>query len=149
MTAAPGAIREEARRSATARRIHLLPLVLALCAGLAFLSLTDGGRAVREAAPVERVLDQFAARFGFGIRQIELTGYRHTDPVHALNVITRDGEQSVLGLGFAGTQKALLQLPWVASATIQIAAAKAEGRRIATQIDDSTLLAPMPGRVLY
>ena len=27
--------------------------------------------------------------------------------------------------------------------------AEAEGRRIATQIDDSTLLAPMPGRVLY
>ncbi|MEM1306916.1 MAG: FtsQ-type POTRA domain-containing protein, partial [Pseudomonadota bacterium] len=43
----------------------------------------------------------------------------HTDPVHALNVITRDGEQSVLGLGFAGTQQALLQLPWVASATIK------------------------------
>ncbi|MEO1693778.1 MAG: FtsQ-type POTRA domain-containing protein [Pseudomonadota bacterium] len=119
LTPAQGAIREEARHSAAARRFHPLPLVFALCAGLAFLSLTDGGRAVREAAPVERVLDQFAARFGFGIRQIELTGYRHTDPVHALNVITRDGEQSVLGLGFAGTQQALLQLPWVASATIK------------------------------
>ncbi|MEL7140301.1 MAG: HlyD family efflux transporter periplasmic adaptor subunit [Pseudomonadota bacterium] len=37
----------------------------------------------------------------------------------------------------------------VATATSQIAAAEAEVRRIATQIDDSTLFAPMPGRVLY
>lgn len=37
----------------------------------------------------------------------------------------------------------------VATADSQIAAAEAEVRRIAAQIADSTLLAPMPGRVLY
>lgn len=37
----------------------------------------------------------------------------------------------------------------VATAESQIAAAEAEARRIAAQIDDSTLFAPMPGRVLY
>lgn len=37
----------------------------------------------------------------------------------------------------------------VATADAQIAAAEAEARRIAAQIDDSTLAAPMPGRVLY
>jgi len=37
----------------------------------------------------------------------------------------------------------------VATAESQIAAAEAEVRRIAAQIEDSTLVAPMPGRVLY
>jgi len=37
----------------------------------------------------------------------------------------------------------------VATTESQIAAAEAEVRRIATQIEDSTLFAPMPGRVLY
>jgi HlyD family secretion protein len=37
----------------------------------------------------------------------------------------------------------------VATAQSQIAAAEAEVRRIAAQIKDSTLVAPMPGRVLY
>jgi HlyD family secretion protein len=37
----------------------------------------------------------------------------------------------------------------VATTESQIAAAEAEARRIAAQIDDSTLFAPMPGRVLY
>ena len=37
----------------------------------------------------------------------------------------------------------------VATGESQIAAAEAEVRRIATQIEDSTLVAPMPGRVLY
>ena len=37
----------------------------------------------------------------------------------------------------------------VATTDSQIAAAKAEVRRIAAQIEDSSLLAPMPGRVLY
>lgn len=37
----------------------------------------------------------------------------------------------------------------VATADSQIAAAEAEARRIAAQIKDSTLLAPIPGRVLY
>lgn len=37
----------------------------------------------------------------------------------------------------------------VATAESQIAAAEAEVRRIAAQIADSTLVAPMPGRVLY
>lgn len=37
----------------------------------------------------------------------------------------------------------------VATADSQIAAAEAEVRRIATQIEDSSLFAPMPGRVLY
>ena len=37
----------------------------------------------------------------------------------------------------------------VATATSQIAAAKAEDRWIATQIDDSTLVEQMPGRALY
>lgn len=37
----------------------------------------------------------------------------------------------------------------VATAESQIAAAEAEVRRIAAQISDSTLFAPMPGRVLY
>jgi len=37
----------------------------------------------------------------------------------------------------------------VATAESQIAAAQAELRRIETQISDSTLFAPMPGRVLY
>lgn len=37
----------------------------------------------------------------------------------------------------------------VATAASQIAAAEAEVRRISTQIADSTLYAPMPGRVLY
>ncbi len=37
----------------------------------------------------------------------------------------------------------------VATADAQIAAAEAEARRIATQIEDSALSAPMPGRVLY
>lgn len=37
----------------------------------------------------------------------------------------------------------------VATADSQIAAAKAESRRIASQIEDSSLFAPIPGRVLY
>ena len=37
----------------------------------------------------------------------------------------------------------------VATAQSQVAASEAEVRRIAAQIDDSTLFAPMPGRVLY
>ncbi|MEM7497648.1 MAG: efflux RND transporter periplasmic adaptor subunit [Pseudomonadota bacterium] len=51
----------------------------------------------------------------------------------------RDVAEAVLGAARARVE----------TTTSQIAAAEAEARRIASQIDDSTLHAPMPGRVLY
>ncbi len=95
------------------------PAVAALLGGGVFLAATDGGRESRDLVSATTAIDAMAARFGFGIRQIELTGYRQTNPQRALDIIGAKGEQSILGLGQKATLEALVQLPWVQSAEIK------------------------------
>ncbi|MEM8957678.1 MAG: HlyD family efflux transporter periplasmic adaptor subunit [Pseudomonadota bacterium] len=103
------------------------------------IALARQGEAEAEAIVLQRQSELRLAEHELERAHTLVASDRISEAVFEERETARDVAKAVLGAARAR----------VATATSQIAAAKAEGRRIATQIDDSTLVAPMPGRVLY
>ncbi|MCR9085713.1 MAG: efflux RND transporter periplasmic adaptor subunit [Rhodobacteraceae bacterium] len=103
------------------------------------IALARQGEAEAEAIVLQRQSELRLAQHELDRADTLVASDRISEAVFDERETARDVAKAVLGAARAR----------VATATSQIAAAEAESRRIATQIDDSTLVAPMPGRVLY
>ena len=114
-------------------------LTAALDRAEAEVALARQTKAEAEAVVVQRESEQRRAGHELSRATALLAGSNISETVFE----ERETEHEV-ALAVLGAAKAR-----VATAEAQIAAAEAEARRIATQIEDSTLAAPMPGRVLY
>lgn len=114
-------------------------LSAALDRARAEVALAHQAKAEAEAVVVQRQSELRRAEHEFDRARTLLQGQTIAETVFEERETTRLVAEAVLGAAKAR----------VATAESQIASAEAEERRIATQIEDSSLLAPMPGRVLY
>ncbi|KIC23652.1 MULTISPECIES: HlyD family secretion protein [unclassified Leisingera] len=96
-------------------------------------------RAEAEALVVQRQSEQRRAEHELDRATALLAGHNISETVFEERETAHQVAEAVLGAAKAR----------VATAEAGIAAAEAEVRRIAAQIEDSTLTAPVPGRVLY
>ena len=114
-------------------------LSAALDRAKAEVALARQTKAEAEAVVVQRQSEQLRAEHELERATALLTG----DNISMTVFEERETDYKV-AVAVLGAAKAR-----VATADSQIAAAEAEARRIATQIEDSSLIAPMRGRVLY
>ncbi len=114
-------------------------LSAALDRAKAEVALARQTKAEAEAVVVQRQSEQRRAAAALDRGRALLAGQNISESVFEERQTAHQVAEAVLGAARAR----------VATADSQIAAAEAEVRRIAAQIADSTLLAPMPGRVLY
>ena len=114
-------------------------LSAALDRAKAEVALARQAKAEAEAVVVQRQSELRRAEHEFDRARTLLQGQTIAETVFEERETARLVAEAVLGAAKAR----------VATAESQIASAEAEVRRIATQIEDSSLLAPMPGRVLY
>ncbi|KIC32303.1 HlyD family secretion protein [Leisingera sp. ANG-S5] len=96
-------------------------------------------KAEAEALVVQRQSEQRRAEHELDRATALLAGHNISETVFEERETAHQVAEAVLGAAKAR----------VATAEARIAAAEAEVRRIAAQIEDSTLTAPVPGRVLY
>ena len=114
-------------------------LSAALDRAKAEVALARQTKAEAEAVVVQRQSEQRRAAHALDRGRALLAGQNISESVFEERETAHQVAEAVLGAARAR----------VATADSQIAAAEAEVRRIAAQIADSTLFAPMPGRVLY
>lgn len=114
-------------------------LSAALDRAKAEVALAHQTKAEAEALVVQRQSEQRRAKQELNRATALLTGQNISETVFEERETIHQVTVAVLGAAKAR----------VATAESRIAAAQAEVRRIEAQIDDSSLLAPMPGRVLY
>ncbi|MFV1441562.1 MULTISPECIES: HlyD family secretion protein [unclassified Phaeobacter] len=103
------------------------------------VALARQTRAEAEALVVQRQSEHRRAEHELERATALLAGRNISETLHEERDTIHSVAEAVLGAARAR----------VATAEAGIAAAEAEVRRIAAQIEDSTLIAPMPGRVLY
>lgn len=103
------------------------------------VALARQTKAEAEAVVIQRISQQRRAKHQLERATALLTGDNISETIFEERETAYEVAQAVLGAAKAR----------VATAEAQIAAAEAETRRIAAQIEDSALSAPMPGRVLY
>ncbi|MFV1495458.1 HlyD family efflux transporter periplasmic adaptor subunit [Phaeobacter sp. JH20_02] len=103
------------------------------------VALARQTRAEAEALVVQRQSEHRRAEHELERATALLAGRNISETLHEERDTIHSVAEAVLGAAEAR----------VATAEAGIAAAEAEVRRIAAQIEDSTLIAPMPGRVLY
>jgi len=103
------------------------------------VALARQTKAEAEAVVVQRLSEQRRAKHQLDRATVLLTGDNISEAIFEERETTYEVAEAVVGAAKAR----------VATADAQIAAAAAETRRIAAQIEDSALVAPMPGRVLY
>ncbi|WP_299698854.1 HlyD family efflux transporter periplasmic adaptor subunit [uncultured Tateyamaria sp.] len=114
-------------------------LAAALDRAHAEVALARQGKAEAEAVVLQRQSEERRAKQELGRARALLAGQNISETVFEDRETAHQVAIAVLGAAQAR----------VATADSQIAAAEAEERRIASQFEDSTLVAPMPGRVLY
>ena len=114
-------------------------LSAALDRAKAEVALARQTKAEAEAVVVQRQSEERRAKQELGRARALLAGQNISETVFEERETAHQVAEAVLGAAMAR----------VATADSQIAAAEAEVRRIYAQIEDSTLHAPMPGRVLY
>lgn len=114
-------------------------LSAALDRAKAEVALARQTKAEAEAVVVQRQSEERRAEQELARATALLAGQNISETVFEERETAHQVAQAVLGAAMAR----------VATADSQIAAAEAEARRIAAQIEDSSLFAPMPGRVLY
>ena len=114
-------------------------LSAALDRAKAEVALARQTKAEAEAVVVQRESEERRAAHELGRARALLAGQNIPESLFEERETAHQVAQAVLGAAKAR----------VATADSQIAAAEAEARRIAAQIEDSTLHAPMSGRVLY
>ncbi|MEL6620928.1 MAG: HlyD family efflux transporter periplasmic adaptor subunit [Pseudomonadota bacterium] len=114
-------------------------LTAALDRARAEAALARQGKVEAQAVVVQRKSEKRRAEQELGRARALLAGQNISETVFEDRETAHQVAEAVLGAAQAR----------VATADAQIAAAEAEVRRIASQLEDSTLFAPMPGRVLY
>ncbi|MEX0339627.1 MAG: HlyD family secretion protein [Arenibacterium sp.] len=114
-------------------------LSAALDRAKAEVALAHQAKAEAEAVVVQRKSERRWAHHELERAKALLTGENISETVFEARETAYEVADAVLGASLAR----------VATAESQIAAANAEVRRISAQLEDSTLFAPMPGRVLY
>ncbi len=105
-------------RRRQARILRLLPWAVAVVAAVLFVSVTDGGRVVRPAAPLMAQLDHVLARAGLGIGEVIITGHRRTTEAEISDRLSLRGRHSLWLLDLTEMKRRVEALPWVAEATI-------------------------------
>ena len=114
-------------------------LEAALDRAQAEIALARQTKAEAKAVVVQRESEQRRAAQELDRATVLLAGNNISETTFEERETAHEVSQAVLGAAKAR----------VATADARIAAAEAEARRIAAQIEDSILTAPMPGRVLY
>lgn len=114
-------------------------LSAALDRAKAEVALARQSKAEAEAVVLQRQSEQRRAEQELERAKALLAGQNISETIFEDRETANEVAKAVLGASEAR----------VATADSQIAAAEAEVRRIASQLEDSTLYAPMPGRVLY
>jgi cell division protein FtsQ len=94
-------------------------LMAALAGSLTFAVLTGGGQDAREARPLIEELDRAAEALGLGLRQVNLTGHRHTDDRDVFDALDLPNVRSLLRFDGAAIEARIRRLPWVATASIE------------------------------
>ncbi|MEL6297822.1 MAG: FtsQ-type POTRA domain-containing protein [Pseudomonadota bacterium] len=98
-----------------------VPLMVAAMGAVAFAAISgvsglDGSE--RALLPVRNGLDRVVERFGFGITQVDITGYEASDPADILERVNGDGARSLIGLQPHILRARIEALPWIDTATI-------------------------------
>lgn len=91
----------------------------ALCGGLTFNVLTDGGRTARTQPSLLPDLDRIAFALGLGLDQVTLTGQRYTGDGEVFDALDLANARSFLRFDALAARERIERLPWVASADIK------------------------------
>lgn len=90
-----------------------LPLIAAFGGAIAFLALTHGGTQPRTAIPIAVGIDRIAARIGFGLLQVELSGHVQTSSDDIFAALEQSDRRSLPGYDLAAARDRLILLPWI------------------------------------
>lgn len=89
-----------------------------LSGALAFTLLTDGGRQVRNIAPLLPDADHVLSWTGLRIQQVHVTGQRFTSDTEIFDAIDLVSMRSLLGVDTDAARARVEALPWIATASI-------------------------------
>ena len=112
-----GTLRRRAKRAAKPQRAPIVAAGLAACG---FLSLViAGGVALKEPIPLLRQFDRLAAKLGFGLTHIALSGHNMTSDAKVFAALGLDQSQSLLTFDSSAAGRRIRRLPWVKDVRIQ------------------------------
>ncbi|MEO0673234.1 MAG: FtsQ-type POTRA domain-containing protein, partial [Pseudomonadota bacterium] len=100
------------------RFFRAIPLLLAGVGAVTFTVLSGFAPQERPLLPVRSGIDRILERFGYGIAQVELSGFRATDPTDLMKRIGGDGTRTLIALQPNRLRKRIEALPWISEATI-------------------------------
>lgn len=112
-----------ARRTAAAQRTsrarRLLPLAIAVLAGVVFATLTEGGSQARQAAPMATYLGQLLEKLGLGMSEVTVNGQHMTRDSEIYDRLRVDDQRSIWVLDIDAARKRIETLPWVLKASLK------------------------------
>ena len=115
-----GASRSARRRAKHAANPQRAPIIFAGLAACGFLGLViAGGVALKKPLPLLGQFDRLAAKTGFGLSHIALSGHNMTSDAKVFEALGLDRAKSLLAFDSTVASRRIRELPWVKDVRIQ------------------------------